>query len=361
MKQTFAADEFLDESRHGVLIDVRSPGEYRAGHIPGAESLPLFSDAERAEVGTIYTRVGRNEAVERGLEIVGPKMAGFVRTARTLAAGKTLYVYCWRGGMRSGSMAWLLRTAGMPAVVLEGGYRAYRRSFAGLLASKPWRMIVVGGFTGCGKSDVLRAMAEKGEQVLDLEALANHKGSVFGALGQQEQPTTEEFINRIHHVFRSLDPSRTVWVEGESQTIGHVTVPVELFRMMQAAPLVLFSLDRAARLRRLVAEYGGFPADELAGAFGKIAKRLGDGYPRALQCLRAGRIEEAATVAMNYYDKCYTRSIGRENRSFTEFFMPEDDPARAAELLIERFADGVRPSPDAARPGKDERKTINRG
>lgn len=337
MKQTLPAEEFLCESARGVIIDVRSPAEYRAGHIPGAVSLPLFSDDERAEVGTIYTRIGRDEAVERGLEFVGPKMAGFVGTARKLAAGKTLYVYCWRGGMRSGSMAWLMRTAGLPAVVLEGGYRAYRRSFTELLGSKPWRFIVLGGFTGCGKSDVLRAMAERGEQVLDLEALASHKGSVFGALGQAGQPTTEEFINRIHHSFRKLDPSRPVWVEGESQTIGHVVVPTELFRMMQSAPLVFFSLDPAARLRRLVAEYGDFSPEELAAAFAKIAKRLGDGYPKALQCLERGDTEGAAVIAMNYYDKCYTRSIGKENRSYREFFMPEDDPERAAGLLIEKF------------------------
>lgn len=341
MKQTLSAEAFLDESRQGLVIDVRSPGEYRAGHIPGAVSLPLFSDAERAEVGTLYTRVGRNQAVERGLEIVGPKMAGFVRTARQLAEDRTLYIYCWRGGMRSGSMAWLMRTAGMQAAVLEGGYRAYRRSFAELLASRPWRLIVVGGFTGCGKSAMLRAMADRGEQVLDLEALASHKGSVFGALGQAEQPTTEEFINRIHHSFRNMDPARPVWVEGESQTIGHVTVPTELYRMMQAAPLVLFSLEPQARLRRLVTEYGGFSADELSEAFGKIAKRLGDGYPRALQCLRTGNIEQAARIAMNYYDKCYTRSIGKENRTYEEFFMREDDPVRAAQLLVERFRNGA--------------------
>ncbi|WP_298061684.1 tRNA 2-selenouridine(34) synthase MnmH [uncultured Rikenella sp.] len=337
MRETLSAEAFLSESIRGIMIDVRSPSEYQAGHIPGAHSLPLFTDAERAEVGTLYTRVGKNEAIERGLAIVGPKMARFVQTARKQAAGKTLYVYCWRGGMRSGSMAWLFRTAGMSAVVLEGGYRAYRRLFAPLLAAKPWQFFILGGFTGCGKSDVLRAMARKGEQVLDLEALANHKGSVFGALGQEEQPTTEEFINRIHASLRRFDPAQPVWIEGESQTIGHVVVPVELYRMMQSAPLVLFSLDPEARLQRLVREYGAFSTEELAAAFAKIAKRLGDGYPRALQSLEAGDTAGAARIAMHYYDKCYTRSIGKENHSFREFFMPEDDPERAAELLIEKF------------------------
>ena len=337
MKQTLPADDFLTAAHDGVILDVRSPGEYRAGHIPGALSMPLFSDAERAEVGTIYTRVGRNEAVERGLEMVGPKMAGFVRRARELAAGRTLYLYCWRGGMRSGSMAWLMRTAGMPAVVLEGGYRAYRRSFAELLARHRWRLVVLGGFTGCGKSDVLQAMAARGEQVLDLEGLASHRGSVFGALGMEEQPTTEEFINRIHDAFRRLDPERPVWVEGESQVIGHVTVPPELYRLMLAAPLVLFSLAAEARLERLVAEYGGFGTEELAAAFAKIAKRLGDGYPRARGCLADGDVAGAAGIAMAYYDKCYTRSIKKEDRAFSEFHMETDNPALAAKLLTERF------------------------
>lgn len=337
MKQTLPADEFLAAGCDGLILDVRSPGEYRAGHIPGAVSMPLFSDAERAEVGTIYTRVGRDEAVERGLEFVGPKMAGFVKRARELAAGKTLYLYCWRGGMRSGSMAWLMRTAGLPAVVLEGGYRAYRRSFAELLARHAWQLRVLGGFTGCGKSDVLQAMAANGAQVLDLEGLAHHRGSVFGALGMEEQPTTEEFINRIHHCFRELDPTRPVWVEGESQVIGHVTVPVELYKMMQEQPLVLFSLEPEARLERLVAEYGGFTTEELAAAFAKIAKRLGDGYPRALKCLAEGDVAGAARIAMAYYDKCYTRSINRTDRTVSDFYMETDNPALAAKLLAERF------------------------
>lgn len=337
MRQTLPADEFLTAGRDGLILDVRSPGEYRAGHIPGAVSMPLFSDAERAEVGTIYTQVGRDEAVERGLELVGPKMAGFVKRARELAAGRTLYLYCWRGGMRSGSMAWLMRTAGLPAVVLEGGYRAYRRSFGELLARHPWRLVVLGGFTGCGKSDVLQAMANRGAQVLDLEGLAHHRGSVFGALGMQEQPTTEEFINRIHHCFRLLDPERPVWVEGESQVIGHVTVPPELYRLMQEQPLVLFSLAQEERLKRLVAEYGDFGGEELAAAFAKIAKRLGDGYPRALRCLAERDVAGAARIAMAYYDKCYTRSINRTDRPVSDFYMETDDPSLAAERLMERF------------------------
>ena len=157
---------------------------YASGHIPGAHNIPLFTNEERAIIGTLYVQVGKDPAVERGLELVGPKLADFVRQARELSAGKPLFLYCWRGGMRSGSMAWLFRTAGFKTFLLKGGYKAYRRSFIDLLDKYPWKIVVLGGPTGCGKTEILHRLQEKGQQVIDLEGLAHHKGSAFGALGE---------------------------------------------------------------------------------------------------------------------------------------------------------------------------------
>ncbi|MEG1749979.1 MAG: tRNA 2-selenouridine(34) synthase MnmH, partial [Tannerellaceae bacterium] len=212
-QQELAPDDFLHQSRNGVILDVRTPDEYNVGHIPNAINFPLFTNEERIVVGTAYVKQGRDIAVEKGLELVGPKMATFVRQAKALAAGRTLYIHCWRGGMRSGSMAWLLRTAGLSVQLLQGGYKAYRQSFTDQLNNIPWKLIVLGGSTGCGKTPILHALEAKGEQVLHLEGLACHKGSAFGALGEGEQPTTEQFSNLLYDEFCRFDPRRRVWCE----------------------------------------------------------------------------------------------------------------------------------------------------
>ncbi|MGE4332621.1 MAG: tRNA 2-selenouridine(34) synthase MnmH, partial [Macellibacteroides sp.] len=195
MEDVLMADDFLEQSKTGIMIDVRSPSEFEAGHIPGARNLPLFSDNERAEIGTRYVQYGKDNAVERGLEIVGPKLAGFVKQARLWADGTPIYMYCWRGGMRSGSMAWLFRTAGLTTYLLSGGYKAYRNSFAQLLEAHPWQLLILGGPTGCGKTEVLHQLQRMEQQVIDLEGLAHHKGSAFGSLGETAQPSTEQFTN----------------------------------------------------------------------------------------------------------------------------------------------------------------------
>ncbi len=186
-------DEFLAGAREkgALLLDVRSPGEYAEDHIPGAVSFPLFSDAERAQVGTIYKQVGREEAVEKGLEFIGPRMADTVRRAKALFTAepdrRPLHLYCWRGGMRSGSMGWLLRTAGLPVVLLEGGYKAYKQSLPEFMG-QDWPLVRIGGYTGSAKTAVVHALAARGEQVVDLEGLARHFGSAFGNL-EQHAPT----------------------------------------------------------------------------------------------------------------------------------------------------------------------------
>ncbi len=198
MEDRLVAPDLLAALATRPLLDVRSPGEYAQGHVPGALSFPLFSDAERATVGTIYKQQSRDLALETGLELVGPKLGGFVREARTLAPQGQVVVHCWRGGQRSGSMAWLLRQGGLDVWTLEGGYKAYRTWVLAELAAQQYSLYIIGGRTGTGKTKILHALRQMGEQVVDLEGLACHKGSAFGFIGELPQPTVEQFENDLH-------------------------------------------------------------------------------------------------------------------------------------------------------------------
>lgn len=337
MKKEITLHTFMSNP-NAIIVDVRTPSEYKLGHIEGAYNLPIFEDNERAEVGTIYKQIGRNQAVERGLEIVGPKLARFVRDAHKIAKDKELYLYCWRGGMRSGSMAWLLSTAGLKVSLLKGGYKSYRSEFEELL-TLPWKFIILGGKTGCGKSDILHEMELLGEQVLDLEGLANHKGSVFGGIGMGEQPSTETFINRIHQKLRDFDPQRAVWCEGESMLIGHVYIPEKLFAILNKSPLIDFDLEQESRIKRLVKEYGSFEIEHLITAFNQIRKRLGnDNLKEALEALNQGDISQAARIALRYYDKGYTLSTSkRSGGCIASYLSNEDNPKLSAEKLKEIY------------------------
>jgi tRNA 2-selenouridine synthase len=294
------------------VLDVRSPSEYAQGHIPSAVSFPLFSDAERAAVGTAYKQRSREAAFELGLEYVGPRMADFVRQARQLAAPSSgrLAVHCWRGGQRSGSMAWLLRSAGMDVVTLVGGYKSYRQHVLAGFGQSGLQWRVVGGPTGSGKTKVLRAMAQLGAQVIDLEGLARHKGSAFGSIGETEQPTVEQFENDLHAALRGLDPSRPVWLENESRSIGRVYLPPDFWAQKKQAPVVNIHIPHAARVANLLADYSPDDTDLLRAAFKKIEKKLGGQHLRtALEALDQGDLATAAEVALVYYDKTYQHCL----------------------------------------------------
>ena len=310
MEEILLPVNFLEQSLEGVMIDVRTPSEFRVGHIPGAVNLPLFTDEERAEVGTLYVKQGKERAVEKGLELVGPKLAGFVVQARKLACGNPLYLYCWRGGMRSASMTWLFRTAGLKTLLLKGGYKAYRHAFLQLLEDQPWKFVILGGPTGCGKTDILHQMRKTGQQVIDLEGLAHNKGSAFGALGETEQPTTEQFTNELHSCLRKLDPNKPVWCEGESLNIGKVYIPNEFYALMVSGLFIRMDLPRALRVEHILKEYGQFSEEELIISFFKLERRLGgEATSRAIHHITQGELEEAILIALQYYDKGYDASI----------------------------------------------------
>ena len=282
-----------------------------AGHIPGAVSMPLFSDEERAVVGTLYKQEGHVPAMEAGLDFVGPKMAGFVRRAReAVGVGGALGVYCWRGGMRSGSVSWLLSQAGFTVNTLAGGYKAYRQHVRTEL-ERPWPLLLLGGTTGCGKTEILHQMAAAGAQVIDLEALAHHKGSDFGGIGQGEQPRIEMFENVLVGELSRFDPSKPIWMEDESQSIGKVFIYKGFFEQMRTAPMVVVEVDLDVRIARLVRVYAGLPKVDLEAALVRIRKRMGGQMAKdALACLAADDFEGVGRLALAYYDKNY-RPTGR--------------------------------------------------
>ncbi len=308
MAKVIQTEEFLERGKLLPIIDVRSPGEYDHAHIPGALNLPLFSDDQRAETGTIYKKRGQIPAIQKGLEFVGPKMVDFTKFALSLKS-KEVLVHCWRGGMRSRAMAWLLELVGLDCYLLEGGYKAYRNY---VLSSfeKPFMGVLIGGYTGSGKSEILHELSLAGEQVIDLEGLANHKGSAFGSLGQSPQPSREQFENELSSVLLSLDPDKIVWIEDESRNVGKITLPQQFWERMRKSPLIRIDTDRYIRLQRILRDYACFDSGELLSSISKIEKRLGyDRCTLALKAVRDGNIEDAAGICLDYYDSAYSDQL----------------------------------------------------
>ncbi len=311
-------NELLTTAQGNPIIDVRTPAEFEAGHIPNAINIPLFSNDERAEVGTLYKQVSREKAMLRALDIVGPKMSSLVKQASKIEYTDNLIVHCWRGGMRSSSFAWLMNTTGIPAVTVNGGYKGFRR-FAASVINREWKFKVITACTGSGKTELLLKMQELGEQIIDLEGLADHKGSVFGGLGHAPQPTTEQFENNLFWVIKDFDINRTIWVEDESMCIGHVFIPQNFYNRMHFSPLVKVDLALYQRIERLVKEYALFSKEQLTHAISKITKRLGgDNAKLAVESIEGGNFHEATRILLWYYDKAYNRSI-EERRGLIEY------------------------------------------
>ncbi len=313
MPEKLDPNAFVTAAAHGPILDVRSPGEFQRAHIPGAISFPLFSDEERARVGTIYKQSGKDAAVELGLEFVGPKLAKWVKKAKKLAVDNTVYVHCWRGGMRSGSMAWLLETAGIRVKILVGGYKAYR-NFVLSKFEEQIPLIVLGGKTGSGKTDILLEMQNRGVQVIDLEGIAHHRGSAFGHLGLEEQPSSEHFENILVRQLMQMDYSKPIWVEDESRHIGKVFMGASFYNQLREAPVLFLDIDAQYRLPHLVEVYAHYPKEDLGRAIDKIKKRLGgDHYKNAQEALETGDFSLVAAITLHYYDKAYVH--GLENRA----------------------------------------------
>ena len=309
MPEKLSPEVFLDAAQHYPILDVRSPGEFERAHIPGAISFPIFNNEERAKVGTSYKQEGKEQAIELGLEIVGPKLANWVKMAKKLAVDNTILVHCWRGGMRSGSMSWLFETAGLKVKTLVGGYKAYRNYVISEFDRKiPF--IVLGGKTGSGKTDILIEMQKRGAQVIDLEGVAHHRGSAFGHLGLAPQPSSEHFENEVVAQLRQMDYSKPIWIEDESRHIGQVFMPLGLYTQLRAAPILFLDIAAEYRLPHLVEVYAHYPKEALAHAVGKIKKRLGgDFYKNAIEALQVDDFTLVAAITLQYYDKAYVHGL----------------------------------------------------
>jgi tRNA 2-selenouridine synthase len=314
MPEKLSPIEFLEAAKSFPILDVRSPAEFDKAHIPGAISFPIFSNEERAAVGTCYKNEGKDQAVELGLSFVGPNLAKWVKHAKKMAVDGTILVHCWRGGMRSGSMAWLFETAGLKVKILIGGYKAYRQVVLDKLEEK-LPLIVLGGKTGSGKTEILIGMKKLDFQVIDLEGLAHHRGSAFGHLGLEQQPSSEHFENLLHQELLSFDFSKPIWVEDESRHIGQVFMNFHFYEQLRNAPLLFMDIDANYRLPHLVDVYAQFPKEQLGKSLTKIKKRLGgQHFQNAIQKLEEGDFHEVAAITLHYYDKAYLHGLTQRDQ-----------------------------------------------
>ena len=335
-----AIDDFLQSP--GPILDVRSPGEYAQGHLPGALSFPLFSDDERAKVGICYKHAGRDAAVELGFDLAGGKFGDFIRTARDLAPDHRVRLHCWRGGMRSGAVAWVLTLGGFEVTTLTGGYKSFRRWGQRIFAEPRWSqtdphgpaLMVLGGMTGTGKTHILHALAAQGESVVDLEAHANHRGSSYGGLDMPPQPSTEQFENLIATDLAAHPRDCPVWLEAESRRIGTCRLPEALFLHMDAAPTVEIVRPLEERLSILVEMYGTTDREALVVATERIRKRLGGQRTQAaIALLKTGDLRAAFTILLDYYDRAYRYDLERRQKTIPTVDVTGCDAASAADKL----------------------------
>jgi tRNA 2-selenouridine synthase len=332
-------NSFLEKSLTMPVLDVRSPAEFEHGHIPGASNLPLFTDEERSIVGTLYVQKGSSEAIMKGLELTGPKMKEYAERAMELAPEKELLLHCWRGGMRSNSMTWLLNMVGIKAYSLAGGYKSYRQ-FARTFFSKPVNLIAIGGMTGSGKTDVLDAITSRGKQVIDLEGLAGHKGSAFGNIGLPTQNTTKQFENDLFTCLRKLNPEEPIFIEDESLVIGRIFIPQPFFEQMSSAPLFNLMVPPEQRMKRLVETYAGGDNNDLIASVKQIERRLGlENTAKVIEFIKNNEMEEAVRVILQYYDKIYAHGTHWEKRKdVKEISVTNENSNEIADKIIKLTA-----------------------
>lgn len=348
--QKITIEEFLKLAEEYPVLDVRSPGEYNHAHIPGGYSLPLFTDEERKIVGTTYKQQSREAAIKIGLDFFGVKMKAMVEEAESLVRShksgvknalnselrtpNSVLTHCWRGGMRSAGVAWLLDLYGFKVYTLVGGYKAYRK-WALAQFEKEYNFNIIGGYTGSGKTLLLHELIRQNKKVVDLEALANHKGSAFGSLGENPQPKQEMFENMLAEKLQAAshklqeEPDLNfpilsevegrglegIYLEDESQRIGNLQIPMPLWNTMRKSPVYFLDIPFVKRLDHITKEYGKFEKEKLVEAIIRIQKRLGGLQTKmAIEQLQEGKPKECFRILLTYYDKWYTKGLhNREN------------------------------------------------
>jgi tRNA 2-selenouridine synthase len=294
------------------IVDARTPLEFAEDHLPGAINVPILTNAERVEIGTLYKQQGPQIARTRGLELTCHRFPAIVATITEAAAGRPILVYCWRGGLRSESIALLLEMTGIPAAKLQGGYKAFRQVVSSFFesVSLPVQLVVLHGMTGSGKTEFLNQLPSSDWTVIDLEGLARHRGSAFGSLGLGEQPPQKRFETLLWDAFRQAPLDRPIVVEGESKRIGRLTLPGNLHEVMTESTKIWCEVSVTTRVKRLAAEYARTDyRGPMAEALERIKKKLGGTHYEDLkQKLDAWDVEGLAQgLIEQYYDKLYYR------------------------------------------------------
>ncbi len=322
------------------VIDARTPLEYVEDHLPGAINIPVLNDFERIEIGTIYKQQGPVAARTRGLELTCHRFPFIVNKITEAAQGRPLLIYCWRGGLRSKSIATLLEMTGHKVARLEGGYRSFRKAVSSFFESVrlPVQLVVLHGMTGAGKTEFMLQLPPERYTVIDLEGLARHRGSAFGSLGMGEQPSQKRFESLLWNDFRQSGTDRPVIIEGESKRIGRVTLPGNLYEVMAGSIKVWCDVSIETRVKRLTAEYARHEyRQDMADGLERIRKKLGtQQYEKILGDLNAWNIQAVARgLIENYYDKLYYR-VKRWEPEFTisleDFVTAEQKLASICEL-----------------------------
>ncbi len=336
MIQTVTISDFMSMEESIPLADVRTPAEFAQGHIPGATNMPLFSNEERVRVGTTYKQTGREAAILLGFDLTGSKWSGFIREACGFAPQKKLAVHCWRGGMRSGAMAWALNLYGFDVFVLQGGYKHYRRWVLNQMED-PGNLYVVGGMTGSGKTRILEELRGMNEQVIDLEFLAQHCGSTYGSLNRLKQPPQEQFENNLAAQLQLMDPNKRIWLEDESLTIGRCSVPKTFWQGMQSAALYFLEVPLEDRVQALVKEYGSLDKEFLVLCTERISKRLGlEQTQKAITAIYENRMEDFVRWVLVYYDKTYQRGLtNRPGKHIYRIPVSGDSPVKNASHILQ--------------------------
>ena len=319
------------------LIDVRTPLEFEDDHIPGAYNVPLLTNDERVEVGTIYKQVGPIEARRRGLELTCPRYYGMVDQIISLSAGRPIVVYCWRGGLRSLSVATLIEMCGTPARQLAGGYKSFRNHVIDYFARCDFLspLIVMHGMTGTGKTEFINGLDPMQWATIDLEGVACHRGSAFGALGLKQDFTQKRFETLLWDAFRRLPADRAVVLEGESQRIGRYSLPGRLYQKMVESCKVWCHASIETRIKRLTVEYARPEyREEMQEALERIRKKLGGTrYAELKSRIESWDVEGIARgLIEGYYDRMYYKK-----RSWTPDLELELEDLRQAEAALERF------------------------
>lgn len=306
---TVDIDVFLSLRDKTPLIDVRSEGEYLDGHIKNAINIPILNNEERKIVGTLYKQEGQQAAIKEGVKLVGPRLHTIIEEAEKNSKDNTVLVHCWRGGMRSNNFCWLVERIGLKTYSLKGGYKAYRQKALEYF-QKPLKLISLSGSTGSGKTEILHELERQGEQVIDLEGLANHKGSAFGGIGLGKQPTTEQFQNDLFEQILSFDLNKNIWIEDESIAVGNIFLPQHFWTSMRNAPVVKVDVDKSIRINRLVVDYGSANKEDLIKSMEKITKKLGgQHFKHAKERLLENDLATTADILLTYYDKAYTKAL----------------------------------------------------